>query len=214
MTISTFTRSATAALVAVAVLAGPAAAAPGFIDQPINMRAGPGVDYPWVASLPQGTPAEVFGCLPGWSWCDVATGGLRGWVAGPGVEVLYQNQPMPLYGYGQQIGIPFIGFDFGNYWGRYYRGRPWYTPVDRWHGGGGPGFDHGPGFNGGPRDRGPGGGGPGFVRGGPPAQGQRPQAGQAGPEHGPGNGHGPAGPRPDARGPQDRGPGRGDQQPH
>ena len=44
MSISTLTRSAAAALVTVAVVAGPAAAAPGFIDQPINMRAGPGVD--------------------------------------------------------------------------------------------------------------------------------------------------------------------------
>ena len=147
-------RIATAAVIGLAVTAGSAAAAPGYIDQPMNLRAGPGVDYPLVASLPQGTPAEIFGCLSGWSWCDVATAGLRGWVAGVGVEVLDDNRPVPLDGYGQQFGVPFIGFDFGNYWGHYYRGRSWYSQTDRWHGGGG-GFDRDHGFDGGHGDRRP-----------------------------------------------------------
>ena len=227
MTISTFTRSAAAALVAVSVAAGSAAAAPGYISQPINLRAGPGVDYPWIASLPQGTPAEVFGCLDGWSWCDVAvtgaTGGLRGWVAGPGVEIAYQNREVPLEGYGQEIGVPFIGFDFNTYWGRYYRGRSWYSPVDRWRGGGGPGFDHGRGFDGGrggggpgdrgpgdrgPGDRGPGGGGPGgggpdFNRGGHGGgEPGRPQGGQAAGFQGRPEGRPAEGPAGGQRGPQ------------
>lgn len=130
---------ATGVLLGLALPCQMAQATPGFLNQGMNLRAGPGVDYPWIASLPPGTQAEIFGCLPEWSWCDVATQGLRGWVAGVGLQVLYDNQPEPLTGYGSEIGLPFIGFDFGNYWGQYYRGRPWYSQVDRWHGPGGPG---------------------------------------------------------------------------
>lgn len=149
--------AASAALFGLAVLANTAGAAPGYLNQGMNLRAGPGVDYPLVASLPPGTQADILGCLPGWTWCDIATQGLRGWMAGAGLEVLYDDQQEPLAGYGQVIGLPFIGFDFGNYWGDHYRGRPWYSQVDRWHGGGprpegfggrgpGGGFDgHGPG---------------------------------------------------------------------
>lgn len=154
-----------AALMGLTLLAGAARAAPAYTNQGMNLRAGPGVDYPLLASLPPGTRAEVFGCLDGWSWCDVATGGLRGWMAGAGLQVVYDDQPEPLPGYGAEIGLPLVGFDFNNYWGSHYRGRSWYSSVDRWHGGGGPdrgrpgwdgprgGFDGGPGGDG--RGRGP-----------------------------------------------------------
>lgn len=204
MTIRTIVGTGAALLIGLTVLGQPAQAVPGYVDQPINLRAGPGTDYPWIASLPQGTPTEIFGCLPGWSWCDVATEGLRGWVAGPGLQLVYDAQDVPLEGYGAQLGLPLIGFDFGNYWGRYYRGRSWYSQVDRWHGqpgrggdfGGGPrggygGGDHGggQGWNGRP------GGGPGIGdHGGRPGAGGPPGGG----DHGGG--------RPDGGGP----PGGGD----
>ncbi len=176
-------------------------AAPGYVVQGINLRAGPGVDYPWIASLPPGTPADIFGCLPDYTWCDVATVGTRGWVAGVGLNVLYGQQPEPLVAYGPQV-IPFIGFDFNTYWGTYYRGRPWFSDVDRWHGGGpgrfdrGPGGDRGPGFDRGPAygrgpgpDRGPGFAGPGRGPIGPDRPG-----GYAGPGGRPGGTPGPVQP--------------------
>ncbi len=158
-------------------LAGAARAAPGYVVEGVNLRAGPGVDYPVVAPLPQGTPAEIYGCLPGWTWCDIAVngpeGGLRGWAAGPRLQLAYNGQPVDLPEYGPQFGLPIIGFDFDNYWGSYYRGEPWFGDRGRWrgdfHGGGGPGFDRGRGDIG---PRGP--GGPGFAgdpRGGFPVRG-------------------------------------------
>ncbi|MGI4748515.1 MAG: SH3 domain-containing protein [Janthinobacterium lividum] len=198
MTIRSIVGTGAAVLIGLTVLGQSAWAVPGYVDQPINLRAGPGTDYPWIASLPQGTPTEIFGCLPGWSWCDVATEGLRGWVAGPGLQLVYDAQDVPLEGYGAQLGLPLIGFDFGNYWGRYYRGRSWYSQVDRWHGPPGRGGDHGPGWDhdgrggefGGGR---PGGGGqPGGDHGG-----ERPGGGgQPGGDHGggrPGGGGQPGG---------------------
>ena len=194
----------TCSIAAAATVAGAAEAAPGFVTQNINMRAGPDVGYPLVASLPEGTQVEIYGCLPGWTWCDTQVGGARGWVAGVGLQVLYDQQPEPLTGYGEAIGLPFIGFDFDNYWGSYYRGRPWFSREDRWHGhdGRGPGFDRGPdrgpGFDRGP-DHGP--GRPGPWQGGPVHGGPNPgfpggQGGYRGPGPGgggPGEVHGPGG---------------------
>ncbi len=189
-----------AVLLALAALAGTAHAVPGYVVQGINMRAGPGVDYPWIASLPPGTRTEIFGCLDGYTWCDVAAVGARGWVAGVGLNALYGPQPEPLVVYGPQV-IPFIGFDFNSYWGTYYRGRPWFTDVDRWHGGppgrfdrGPGGFDRGPGYGRGPGfDRGPGiDHGPGFAGPGRgPGGVDRPGGGYGGPGGRPGGGPGP-----------------------
>ena len=157
-----------------------ARAAPGVLVEGLNLRAGPDVDYPAIAQLPPGTQADIFGCLPGWTWCDIAVngpgGGLRGWAAGPGLQVLYNNEPGYLPQYGAYLGLPLVGFSIDNYWGRYYRGEPWYGSEGRWRGrnyGGGPAWNGGP--RGGPRDYGR----PGEGRGGPPA-------GYRGPEaHGP-----------------------------
>lgn len=221
-------RAGIAALLGLTALATAAQAAPAYLNQGMNLRAGPGVDYPLLASLPPGTQAEVFGCLQGWIWCDVATTGLRGWMAGVGLQVVYDDQPEPLAGYGAEIGLPFVSFDVGNYWGRYYRGRPFYAEVDRFHGDPGrygEGGPHGD-FGGGPRG-GFGGGRPGEGGPGPGPDGR--QGGFRGPDRaggpggrmqeqgrGPGYGGGqPGGGQPGGGQPGGRGmePGRGQQQP-
>ena len=168
----------------------PALAAPGFATGNVNLRAGPGTGYPQVTVLAAGQPVEIFGCLEGYNWCDVGANGTRGWVAGSYLQYIYEGQRVLVPDYGPRSGVPIVGFAFGDYWGRYYRGRSWYADRDRW---GGPpppprgGPPPGPGWHGGPP------GGPGW-RGGPPG----------GPAGGPGWGPGPAnfgGPR----GPEGRG---------
>ena len=134
MRLHTVGKGTSALLLGLTAAAAIARAAPGFVTQGMNLRAGPSIDYPLVAQLPQGTPTEIFGCLAGWSWCDVATEGVRGWVAGAGLQLLYDGRPEPLYGYGAAVGLPFIGFDVDRYWGRYYRGRPWFNDAGRWRG--------------------------------------------------------------------------------
>ena len=152
---------AMAALAAGLIALGSTAdAAPGYVVDGVNLRAGPGVEYPLVQPLPPGTPAEIFGCLPGWTWCDIAVNGpdgdVRGWAAGPRLQLAYNGQPVALPQYGPQFGLPIIGFDVDSYWGTYYRGEPWFGDRGRWRGDfhGGPGYGGGPG---GDRARGPGG---------------------------------------------------------
>ena len=129
-------RTAGLLLAGLTMLAAAADAAPGVVTQNINMRAGPGIDYPLVAQLPEGTPTEIFGCLSGFGWCDVAVQDARGWVAGPGLQLLYDDRPEPLIGYGAAAGVPLVGFAIGSYWQSHYRDRPWYRDVDRWRGDG------------------------------------------------------------------------------
>lgn len=98
----------------------------------VNMRAGPASDFPLVARVGPNTPLEVQGCTPAYDWCDVIAPGIaRGWVYAAYIAYSYENSEVPVFGYGGDIGLPIIGFSVDNYWGRYYRQRPWYGDRSR-----------------------------------------------------------------------------------
>ena len=117
-------------------MAGPAAAqgANAWVTTDLNLRSGPDTAYPPVMVLPAGAPVMVYGCLDGWSWCDVSWGPNRGWVAGLYLSAMYQDQRIPFAQYAPRRNIPIITFSFGNYWDSYYRGRSWYSERNRWSG--------------------------------------------------------------------------------
>jgi uncharacterized protein YraI len=96
------------------------------------MRAGPARDYPVVAVLAGGVEVAVQGCLADYRWCDVVTGDQRGWVFAGNLTYPYQGSQVPVLGYGSAIGLGVLGFTLSDYWGRHYRGRPWYRERDRW----------------------------------------------------------------------------------
>ncbi len=122
-----------AALAAVPLAAQPAAAQTGAVVMvDLNLRTGPDLSYPPVGVMPAGTPVTVFGCTEGYMWCDVAWGYNRGWVAGQYLAA-QGPQPNPFSVYGPRFGIPIVSFVLGDYWDRYYRGRPWYAERDRWN---------------------------------------------------------------------------------
>jgi len=109
-----------------------ASAYEAFAAKDVHLRAGPARDYPVVAILPAGTPFDVQGCLPNYSWCDVIAVGERGWVYAANIESMYQGAPVPLLDYGPVLGIAVFGFLLGDYWDHWYRGRPWYGDRDQW----------------------------------------------------------------------------------
>jgi uncharacterized protein YraI len=94
--------------------------------------AGPGDEYPLVARLGPGVRVEVNGCISDYSWCDVFFGGNRGWVYAGELSYPYRSGRVPILQYGPSLSLPIISFSLGNYWDRYYRGRPWYHDRGNW----------------------------------------------------------------------------------
>lgn len=94
----------------------------------VNMRAGPSTAYPVVTVVPSGAQIAVHGCNAAYSWCDVALGLHRGWVAASYIQVVYQSGPVVLTpAVAPRVGIVVVAFDRG-YWDRYYARYPWYSP--------------------------------------------------------------------------------------
>lgn len=110
----------------------PAFGADGYVIGNAYLRAGPDTSYPSVAMLPAGAEVAIEGCVDGWSWCDVATGNDRGWVAGNFLQEEYQGQRVLIPEYGVRIGIPVVSFVFGTYWDDHYRNRSWYGNREHW----------------------------------------------------------------------------------
>jgi uncharacterized protein YraI len=114
--------------------AGAALASPGYVTTSLNLRAGPSTSYPAVVVMHAGDRVEIFGCLSGWSWCDIDWHGYRGWAAGRYLQVLYQQQRRPIVGYGSYFSIPFLSFSIGTYWNQHYRNRNFFKDLPRFEG--------------------------------------------------------------------------------
>ena len=97
-----------------------------------HLRAGPSRDYPVVAVLAHGSELAVQGCLPDYSWCDVVAGAQRGWMYAANISYAFEGAYVTLPDYGAQIGVAVLGFSLSDYWGSYYRDRPFYPDRDQW----------------------------------------------------------------------------------
>ena len=183
-----------------------AAAQQARTTRSLNLHAGPGSGYPLVTRYGPGAPLTVQGCTNGYGWCDViGPDGARGWAYANGITYAYQDTYVPIIGYGAVIGVPILSFVIGDYWGRYYNGRPWYGNRGRWEHlppprpgpgfrpgfrpplPGAPGFHPGPGFRPGPGIH----PGPGHGPGMRPMPGPHPGGIRPGGMQRPGGGHGP-----------------------
>jgi len=205
-----------AALTAAATVAAPAvaSASPAQVTANVNLRTGPGTQYYPILVLPAGAPIELYGCLQGYTWCDVSYGRERGWVSSRYISAFYSG---PVYRPRPYVSVPFLTFGYG-YWDNHYAHRPWYQYRPR-PGRPGPDWDRGPGLPGPGRPgpdfgRGPDRPGPDFGRG-PSRPG--PDVGRGPSRPGPDVGRGPDRPRPDVgRGPDRPRPdgNRGDRRPN
>ena len=117
------------AVLAAATIAAPvaASAAPARVTANVNLRAGPGTEYYPIVVLPAGAPVELYGCLQGYTWCDVSFGRERGWVSSRYLSTFYRG---PAYRPRPYASVPFLTFNFG-YWDNHYAKRPWYQDRPR-----------------------------------------------------------------------------------
>lgn len=127
------------------MLSAAAMAQTAYTNTNVNVRAGPGQDYPLVATISPGVGVAVQGCVSDYQWCDIIVGESRGWVYARSIDTPYQNRTVPVYGYGAQIGFPILAFSIGSYWDNYYRDRPFYGDRGRWSDHPGYGYRPGPG---------------------------------------------------------------------
>lgn len=75
----TFMRTILLGVSALALSAATAAATPATVEGDLNVRAGPGTNYPVVGSFAAGEVVDVRGCTG--NWCRVAGGGDRGYAS-------------------------------------------------------------------------------------------------------------------------------------
>lgn len=90
---------------ALAQSGGPAVA---YTTTNLNMRAGPGTNYPVLTTLPQGAGVTIFGCTADFQWCDAAFTTVKGWVSGKYLSYagqgIHYGRPIPSAGI--NLGVP------------------------------------------------------------------------------------------------------------
>ncbi|WP_342643232.1 SH3 domain-containing protein [Rhodoligotrophos ferricapiens] len=113
---------------------GSAHAANAYTTASVNMRAGPGGNYPVVSTVPRGSAVTIHGCTEGYTWCDTSWSRQRGWISARYLNWAdYGGRVVYLPDYADEIDVPIVDFYFDDYWYDYYRFRPWYRDRWRWH---------------------------------------------------------------------------------
>lgn len=99
-----------ASLVGAALIAGPASAVVTAYSPTghLNVRSGPGFQYPVVAQMQANAPAAISGCIADYSWCGVAIGGVTGWASAQYLVTSAGGKPTNLQVSGFQLGIPVV----------------------------------------------------------------------------------------------------------
>jgi uncharacterized protein YraI len=117
---------ATASLISI-TLPSTTRAAEAYSISNLNLRAGPGGDYPIVGSISRGQSLDLLGCIDKLSWCEVeAWGQERGWVSANFIETSYKDHRKGIRETYDLGVIQIVTFSLDDYWGKNYRDRDFY----------------------------------------------------------------------------------------
>lgn len=112
-------------LAALALLSSPALArTDAFIKANVNLRAGPGTEYPILFTAPSGSAITLLSCLEKAAWCEVEAKGERGWISGRYLRLSSDNRT--LLSAGAVAGVPTVTFNKDIYWRNHYQNKPFY----------------------------------------------------------------------------------------
>ena len=103
----------------------------GYPITDVNLRAGPGTDYPVLVTVPQDAPITILGCLEDYEWCDTIFEERRGWMSAVYLAGYYEGEYYLLSDYAPDLGYQVLTFDRAAYWDAYYRDEPFYEDQYR-----------------------------------------------------------------------------------
>jgi uncharacterized protein YraI len=99
-----------AALATATALASPASAATlAAATTPLNIRSGPGPQFPVIGAIRQNGRALIQGCIAGSLWCEVNYLGQQGWAYSEYMTMNVAGRPMTLSEY--RVRIPAIAYN-------------------------------------------------------------------------------------------------------
>lgn len=98
----------------------------------VNLRAGPGTEYPVILTVPAEAPIAILGCLPDYTWCDSVFEDYRGWMRSIYLSGYYEGEYYLLRDWAPDLGYQTVTFNVGAYWDSYYRDQPFYGERARW----------------------------------------------------------------------------------
>lgn len=98
-----------AVLVASAGFANAEMAATAIND--LNVRAGPGPQYPSVGIATRGSQAYLDGCIQGSRWCRVDVNGVRGWVFAEYLQVEHDGAAVVVEQNQTTLGVPVVTYE-------------------------------------------------------------------------------------------------------
>lgn len=88
--------------------AGPALAITGFSTTHLNLRTGPGTQYPVVGVMERNVPSSITGCLSDYSWCAINVAGVSGWASAEYLVVDQDGKIQQVEIHGSKMGIPVV----------------------------------------------------------------------------------------------------------
>ena len=92
----------------------------------LNMRAGPGPNFPVVDVIPENQNVTVLGCIEGSAWCDVTFGTTRGWAYSEYLTGAEVSQSVA------RMQTPTVTYSTDTYWQENYADRPFYAERERY----------------------------------------------------------------------------------
>lgn len=76
----------------------------------MEVRSGPGQEYPTIGMATRGSEATLDGCIEGSRWCRVDVNGIRGWVYAQYLNVEQNGNMLVVEQHRDDLGIPVISY--------------------------------------------------------------------------------------------------------